>query len=528
MYLLNRIPQRPLEETENIDTNTESMVSWTAFIRLARMCEQSTDNALFWPPRSGFSEHSQAHGQDGFQPVRSVTGIYLRKRTWDFMPPDVVRPLASITLGDIVVLAQRLGMRWRTLQPTEGNMRAEGQGYALTSHPVRGLGTVLQYSFSRVPGAPVLLVPSTAADKLLCGIIPKCKDLVPHDFEIVGDDRKPSQFAEVLRTLQVNHVAQNRLIDASLQFWWRSPVDDLLSLLCPFMPLVDSPLSRIFNPLPWDRTGYVTPFHFWEGRKALLLGLQEKRENISDTLRRILGFFEHLESYEHDFYCRWEYANMGPPGQWNVNCDLKPVNIQAKTAMINDLRRIFDETTKYFLQLQGCSHTQDGLRDSKREPYSRHSPAQTTESLDKKLSGSQPSVNYMDLVGAHVSTAFDACEKAREYYDIHTQTPADWDKFRDEEGKKAGEKQGPYFYLEMFIIGQYYMHNIPEFVKDVKARVKNDVNAAGLRDDTLEEAWWFLVIRGISWNMAIEMTMPSMDELVPSSFYSSPMTLWIT
>jgi hypothetical protein len=72
------------------------------------------------------------------------------------------------------------------------------------------------------------------------------------------------------------------------------------------------------------------------------------------------------------------------------------------------------------------------------------------------------------------------------------------------------------------------MHNIPEFVKDVKARVKNDVNAAGLRDDTLEEAWWFLVIRGISWNMAIEMTMPSMDELVPSSFYSSPMTLWIT
>jgi hypothetical protein len=45
----------------------------------------------------------------------TVNCIGLRQHTWDLLPAEVVRPIARSTLGCILILAQRLGMRWRSL-----------------------------------------------------------------------------------------------------------------------------------------------------------------------------------------------------------------------------------------------------------------------------------------------------------------------------------------------------------------------------------------------------------------------------
>ena len=39
--------------------------------------------------------------------------------SWDLMPPDVVRPLATTTLGDIIIIAHRLGMEWKEIRPSK-------------------------------------------------------------------------------------------------------------------------------------------------------------------------------------------------------------------------------------------------------------------------------------------------------------------------------------------------------------------------------------------------------------------------
>lgn len=39
--------------------------------------------------------------------------ITYRELSWDFMPPDVVRPLAMTHLGPLVVMSIRLRMEWR-------------------------------------------------------------------------------------------------------------------------------------------------------------------------------------------------------------------------------------------------------------------------------------------------------------------------------------------------------------------------------------------------------------------------------
>ena len=61
------------------------------------------------------------------------------------MPPDVVKPLASTTVGDIAVIVRRTGMIWKSFEPLKGIMSAEGGPHVISSHDQKGLGCVLQY-----------------------------------------------------------------------------------------------------------------------------------------------------------------------------------------------------------------------------------------------------------------------------------------------------------------------------------------------------------------------------------------------
>ena len=65
--------------------------------------------------------------------------------SWDFMPADCPKPLASSTVGDIAVIVRRTGMVWKEFKPGEGRMSAEGGPHVISSMEQRGLGTVLQY-----------------------------------------------------------------------------------------------------------------------------------------------------------------------------------------------------------------------------------------------------------------------------------------------------------------------------------------------------------------------------------------------
>ena len=67
------------------------------------------------------------------------------RHSWDFMPPDAGKPLATSTLGDIALIVRRTGMIWKVFKPEEGRMSAEGGPHVITSVEQRGLGILLQY-----------------------------------------------------------------------------------------------------------------------------------------------------------------------------------------------------------------------------------------------------------------------------------------------------------------------------------------------------------------------------------------------
>jgi len=64
------------------------------------------------------------------------------------MPPDIVRPVASTTVGCLITMAYRLNMTWTDFRLDEGILRAVGEGRSFSTSIVRGMGLVVEYGRS--------------------------------------------------------------------------------------------------------------------------------------------------------------------------------------------------------------------------------------------------------------------------------------------------------------------------------------------------------------------------------------------
>ena len=160
---------------EEYDDQNEDAVSWTRLIyaihklQWRQMLDSSRTKSWLrgWPVATRDSEeHSERQ-------KTQIISLKMKTRSWDLMPPDIVRPLASTTLGTIIVMAHRMGMIWKDLRPSEGKLRAEGLGQSISATLVRGLGIVSEYASEPglVPQDPEMLlwslrIPSVDADKV--------------------------------------------------------------------------------------------------------------------------------------------------------------------------------------------------------------------------------------------------------------------------------------------------------------------------------------------------------------------------
>ena len=111
--------------------------------------ENSQDELACWIPfLREIEKHTRAHYRlpPRLRLVETLPIVENKSRSWDFMPPEVVRPFASTTAGDMAILALRLGMTWKSFRPEEGLMEAEGNGHVLSATLVRALGILVRYS----------------------------------------------------------------------------------------------------------------------------------------------------------------------------------------------------------------------------------------------------------------------------------------------------------------------------------------------------------------------------------------------
>lgn len=155
------------------DDEGEDVVSWSSLLAALHDYQQ-----LQLPSKSSGNEASVATDPRGLPTPESqctVVCIRPKSRSWDLMPPDVVRPMASTTLGTLISMAHRMGMVWMDLAPRDGKLRAEGPYQSLSATLMRGMGIVVEYNEETTPRPyhlwrrdviTHLHVPSIYADKV--------------------------------------------------------------------------------------------------------------------------------------------------------------------------------------------------------------------------------------------------------------------------------------------------------------------------------------------------------------------------
>ena len=408
--------------------------------------------------------------QGGFPvplPVNTFTGPYVarRERSWDFMPPDVVRPYAVTTIGDIGILARRLGMRWLDFRPADGILKAEGCGHVLTSTTVRSVGLMLQYLYTAgdQTGIPVddrlrlpedgedrdeNYIPRPEADGMGFGILPGFKALRVPDVGLTDENGA----VDTMRRLGCSMAAVDELksIFAGNEHWTPG-FSDIIGMAAPVLRVRGSTLVQVPAPakywagLTCEREGFMIYHHRLQG----MIGDRKGRdEEPSPQMNWLLQQYEQLR----DGFGVWEEHRPSDPSQARSIDFLEHVHDR------------WDATTRYFLNLQD----DHGLP-------------------------------YLDLVTCHIEHAV--------FWWKHSRDKNESFDAREHFDTVAWISDGMHMYFD----------DLPAMVQWMNRRQKHD-------EHMLVEAWLTLVFRAFCWHRLHSMVE---GPTIPSSFYRSRMPVYI-
>ena len=343
---------RETVERQTTEEEESEAVTWTELLRQLykrqlKSCAPSTLPAIREP-----SFGLLVRMPDPFQRF----SVRMIERSWDLMPTDVVRPFASSKVGTVIVLAHRLGMQWRELNPGKGIMNADGNGHTLSSSTIRGLGTVLQYYRDDTQSMNVKwdvsggTICSEHADKLRCGIIASSSP------ESLG--HSPGELSRLTEICLIPDDGQHLLLIQELFFELSeelgrtiplsslkalppahlNALNDTIALTCPFMPIPGRHHQREIGwPIP--TVSAVTIAGTIEGCYILMNRLAARPNVMAAFESRADGVLAPLQASPVEYW-----ANLRQLDDVDLYSPRRPREHETITL----IRRIYDETTAVF------------------------------------------------------------------------------------------------------------------------------------------------------------------------------------
>lgn len=457
--------------------NSDELACWVPL--LAQLHKQGQQIVQYFPPND--IQSRLAVDNDTTVPV-----IQFIKKSWDFMPVDVVRPMASTTVSDIAIMARRLGQIWKTFDPGAGQMRAEGNGHVITSTLARSLGTILQYTFTtRDNSQNCFYIPVKEADKLGFGLVEfdhrlfgaeMAGDLDLGSFQgisrtlslIIGSRGYHSVVDTVLRNIASNLPPQNGVTVGQFVHGF----NDLVPL-CSAMLTQDnshtSPKARWLTRIPSPNLYSKGVTSAAEGVRVFERRLQQHIESkASHASRQSMYILKCFGELNMSFGSHWHFEKEW--NEWQV-----PSGPRRMTGSNHPRNR--------FIEL----HTE------------------MTEYLSKSR------IRYIDLVAEHIALA----TRPQPSSSISTTYPVD-----SEYGREG-------FNRELVASMEAYFDFLPDLVKGVSRRYASLPGAEGrdlVRED-VEDAWLSMIFRAFCWqrcHVIIEGVAP-----LPSEYWGSKMPVYI-
>lgn len=450
--------------------DSDELVCWVPL--LAQLHKQGEDIVRYFP-----------QGSDSLANDTMVPVVQFVHKTWDFMPTDVVRPMASSTVSDVAIMARRMGQVWRTFDPAAGSMRAEGNGHVITSTLARSLGTILQYtSTSRENAGNCFYIPVKEADKLGFGLVEFDHKLFGPE---MGGDLDVGSYEGISQTLYLlvggaSGRDTSKGMERSLRHILKaiSSGKNFIPGFNDLVPICSSMLSnrtgiqknrwlnRIPSPNLFSRgvTSSAEGFRVFERRLESFI--RSKEDQASAQSKRILSY---LKKIRNDFGTRWEVEKDWD--QWNSLGfgDALARNTSDQEKAGKDLiMEYHTEMTNFLLQSR---------------------------------------VHYRELVIEHILSATDA----------PLSEPPPWPE--DSEYARAG--------FDPEIVGsmESYFDKLTAVVTMVLRRHRHSYKNDPLIHGEIEDAWFSMIFRAFCWQRSHVM-IPGVPPL-PSEYWNSKMPVYI-
>ncbi|KAK4198924.1 hypothetical protein QBC40DRAFT_229118 [Triangularia verruculosa] len=355
---LNREYLLENDEFHNDSWGSGEMVCWVTFVKRLAQSEQSLAQA-FRPLSQHPREWIKWESRSGSVP--SVPSIRVLRRSWDFMPPDVTRPLCRTTLADIAILALRLGMKWKEFDPPNGKLRAEGPQGIITSRFIRSIGLCLEYTDTEHDGTLGATVPRKLDRILLDSFLP-VDDVSYFLFGIVrGNPRlacydrridSPASITHFLDFLDSTsatplHLSANLAKAMKQREGWMPGFGDIIPITAPKLSSAESLLCRI--PMPNSYAPGV--LRSKEGQQVFCARLRDMHTATGASSQQLAKIMLHLDILERDHHDFWTAGDevWGTIRLDEHISDLANAAFRAKEAYSRTVHIILDEMEDYLI-----------------------------------------------------------------------------------------------------------------------------------------------------------------------------------
>ncbi|KAE8443083.1 hypothetical protein EG329_002406 [Mollisiaceae sp. DMI_Dod_QoI] len=130
---------------KQVHTADDERASWVTLISTLQSKENESrawDRSQRTSPKAPPKNHP-------LPPVyKLAAALQSKTRSWDFIPPSITKPYATSAICHLVEMMAMLGLHWKTFDISTWNLRAEGNGFILTSTHVHGLGVMVVFAIT--------------------------------------------------------------------------------------------------------------------------------------------------------------------------------------------------------------------------------------------------------------------------------------------------------------------------------------------------------------------------------------------
>ncbi|KAM3071308.1 hypothetical protein ACMFMF_007779 [Clarireedia jacksonii] len=162
------------QKTDRPDTNQrvrtadDERASWVTLLSILQKKERTSRD---WDKKQRLiTPKGVAIGEPSYE---LAVGLQAKGRSWDFVPASITRPYATTAICHLVEIAAMLGMYWKAFDQIQWNLRAEGNGFIVTSTTVHGLGVMITFGITgRSTFWDNRPIPTEAIKELSFGVVP--------------------------------------------------------------------------------------------------------------------------------------------------------------------------------------------------------------------------------------------------------------------------------------------------------------------------------------------------------------------